>query len=354
LKRLVAGALVALLLVACSSSGGGAKQPEDEFLDSVEAVCREASSLIRKLTPGEEDAPAELLDIVGDAADNLNDLKPPAALSDDYDEYTTKVDEQVAAMGGVVEAIEVDDSSARQLALDDVNARSTDADLIVNGLGAIRCRGMIPFNALVDDGSGTDITTVTTPVTDESIPESSTAPPTEVTEVTSTPNTPLSIDTLPITDPTTPPTDTVTPETILPTDLSVEAVAPEGFQWIPFTPPDASGLYSNTVIGDLVVSYSAGEFQSLTDASISATVYVVTLSTEFTPRYKTAFEFWEAVDEGTDVVTPGGHTVHQQINAFEGVDCAVYTGTTRAMSLCTYTGVDGLPLIEQFLAVNPL
>ena len=350
MKRLVAGALIALLLGACSSSGGSANQPEDEFLDKVETVCRDASAKIRKLTKGADDAPSDLHDIIGDAADSLNDLTPPSGLRKDWDKYTTKFDQLVANLGAVVDAIDANDLTTEQTALADVNATGNDADLLVNTLGAIRCRGLVPLNALTPDDLPTDVTDVTTPSTDTVTPPTDTTPPTESTD-TSPPNTPLSIDTIPITE-APPPSDTTAPVDILPSDLSVTAIAPAGFEWVPFEPPNANGLYSNSVIGDLVVSYAAGEFASTTDPALTATVYMVTLSTDFTPEYVKAYQFWEAVDHGTDVVTPGGRTVHQEIGAFTDIDCAVYTALTRGVALCTFTGTDGLPLIDQFLSAN--
>jgi len=349
MKKLAAGALVALLLGACSSSGENANQPDDEFLDKVEAVCRDAGAQIRKLTSGAEDATSDLRDIISDAADSLNDLTPTSDLSKDWDKYTAKVDEEVTALGKVVVALGAGDESAKQTALADLSTLSDDADLLVNTLGAIRCRGLVPANALTPDDTLT--TTVTTPPTDVTTPPTESTPPTDVTVVTAPPNTPLSIDTIPITE-APPPTETTAPADILPTDLSLEAIAPEGFEWVPFEPPKANGLYSNSVIGDLVVSYSAGEFASTTDPAVTATVYVVTLSTDFTPAYVKAYQFWEAVDHGTDVVTPGGRTVHQEIGAFPDIDCAVFTGLTRGLSLCTFTGTDGLALIDQFLTAN--
>ena len=351
MKRLVAGALIALLLGACSSSGGNAKQPEDEFLDKVETVCRDASAKIRKLTKGADDAPSDLHDIIGDAADSLNDLTPPSGLSKDWDKYTTKVDELVANLGQVVDAIEANDLPAEQTALADTNATGNDADLLVNTLGAIRCRGLVPVNALTPDDLPTAGTDDSIPTVDTIAEPTDTTPPTDATVATSPPNTPLPIETIPITE-APPPSETTAPADILPTDLSLEALAPPGFEWVPFEPPEANGLYNNSVIGDLVVSYAAGEFASTTDPAVTATVYVVTLSTNFTPEYVKAYQFWEAVDHGTDVVTPGGRTVHQEIGAFPDIDCAVFTGLTRGMSLCTFTGIDGLALIDQFLSAN--
>lgn len=343
--------MIALLLGACSSSGDNANQPEDEFLDKVEAVCRDSSDQIRKLTAGAEDATSDLRDIIGDAADSLNDLTPPSTLSKDWDKYTAKVDQQVAALGKVVDAIDASDTSAEQTALAELNSLGDEADLLVNTLGAIRCRGLVPVNALTPVDIST-ASTDTAPTVDTITPASDTSsPPTEATVETSPPNTPLSINTIPITE-APPPSVTTGEPTIFPSDLSLEALAPPGYEWVPFDPPDANGLYSNSVIGDLVVSYAAGEFASTTDPAVTATVYVVTLSTDFTPEYVKAYQFWEAVDHGTDVVTPGGRTVHQEIGAFPDIDCAVFTGLTRGMSLCTFTGTDGLPLIDAFLAAN--
>jgi hypothetical protein len=352
MKKAVGVALIALLLGSCSRSGSKVSQPDDEFLDKVEAVCRDASVKIKKLSAG-DNAPADLLEILSDGGDSLNKLVATSDLSKQWDKYTAKIDDEASALSDVVQAIAAGDSSAEQTALDSLNTAGNDADLIANALGAIRCRGLIPFNALVTDVV-TDTTTTTPPTDTTTPPTESTTPPTDSTTPPTEsvpPNTPLPIDTIPVTTPP-PPATTATPTTILPGDLSATAIAPTGYTWIPYDPPDAAGLYSNSVIGSLVTSYDAGEFQSVTDSSITATVFVVTLSTDFIPKYTKAYEFWEAVDNGTDVVTPGGITVHQEIGAFDGIDCAVFTGKTRGMSLCTFTGTDGLSLIDQFLVAN--
>ena len=246
----------------------------------------------------------------------------------------TKVDELVANLGDVVATIKASDVTTEQTALADVNATGNDADLLVNTLGAIRYHGLHQLNALTPDDLPTD---VTTPPTDTATPPSDTTPPTESTVDTSPPNTPLSIDTIPITE-APPPSDTTAPADILPSDLSLAALRASGIRVGPLDPPNANGLYSNSVIGDLVVSYTAGEFASTTDPAVTATVYMVTLSTDFTPEYVEDLQFWEAVDHGTDVVTPGGRTVHQEIGAFTDIDSAVFTALTRGVALCTFTG----------------
>jgi hypothetical protein len=144
----------------------------------------------------------------------------------------------------------------------------------------------------------------------------------------------------------------VTTTTVLPGDLSVDATAPAGYKWVPYSPPDVSGLYTNPSIGKLVTYYSGAELQSDADGS-TATVYVVKLSADFDPAYTKAYQFWEAVEKGTDVTTPGGLTVHQQIGAFANTDCSVYTAGNRGITICTYTGYDGLTLMDQFVAANP-
>jgi hypothetical protein len=356
--------LTALLLGACSSGSENAKQPDDEFLDKVEAVCRDASGQIRKLTTGAADAPSDLRDIISDAADSLNELTPPSDLSKDWDKYTAKVDELVTKLGAVVDAIDAGGNggtgdtgdtanTAEQTALADVNAATNEADLLVNTLGAIRCRGLVPVNALTPDDVPTAVTD-TTPTVDTITAVTVTIPETDATDATvatSPPNTPLQIDSIPVTE-APPPSATTGAPTIFPSDLSLEATAPPGYEWVAFDPPEASGLFNNSVIGKLVVSYAAGEFASTTDPAATATVYVVTLSTPFTPDYVKAYQFWEAVDHGTDVATPGGRTVHQEIGAFPDIDCAVYTNVTSGLALCTFTGTDGLPLIDQFLDTN--
>ena len=78
----------------------------------------------------------------------------------------------------------------------------------------------------------------------------------------------------------------------------------------------------------------------------------VDLAEPFTPAYTEAYQFWEAVDDGTDVTTPGGLTVREKIGTFANVDCAVYTHGSTGMAVCAFTGSDILTLLDQFVVTN--
>lgn len=348
MKRLVAAALSALLLGACSSSSTSVKQPEDEFLDQVESACRDANAVIKKIDKTDSSASATLFSAVSDMSDALDGLHAPAALKADYDTYTANIDEQVVELQKISVAVPAGDTTAQQAAVAKLSTLRTSADTSVNALEIFSCLGVVPPGDFATGGTTTTDTVTSSTVPDTTQPD--TVPP-ETPPLATAPDTVFTIPQGTDAPPTTAvATDTST--TVLPGDLSHDAKAPAGYTWVAYSPPDVSGLYTNPTIGKLVTYYSGAELQSNTDGS-TATVYVVRLSNDFTDADTKAYQFWEAVEKGVDVTTPGGLTVHQQLGAFANTDCAVYTSGKRGVTICTYTGYDGLSLMDAYIAANP-
>lgn len=339
MKRLVVGALTVLLLAACSSSSTSTKQPEDEFLDKVETACRDASKKIEKLDKTSPTAPLDLYDIVSATSDLFDGLDAPASLRKNYSNFTSNIDDQVTRLKEITVAMAAGDTTTEDAAVAGLNTLRSDNDGIVDTLTIYSCLALVPPDGLTVQ---TPVTVPTTPPTgDTTVPTDVTTPPTEAT----TPPTDAT------TTPTTPGTDAPS-TTVLPSDLAVDGVAPAGYSWVDYVPPDVSGLYDNAAIGSLVTYYAGGELRSDSDGSTS-TVYVVRLSSDFNDAYTKAYQYWEAVENGTDVTTPGGLTVHQEVGAFTDTDCAVYVSGARGVTICTYTGLDGLTLMDQYVAANP-
>ena len=350
-RRLALGMSI-MLLAACSSTASGAKQPEDDFLDKVEQTCRAATKQIHKLQPGEATAPKDLLDILSRTADDLNQLDPPKSISSAYNDFTSNVDGQVTQLHAITTAIAAGDTAAQKTAVDQLAVLRGDNDGFVNTLRISSCRGMTPRDGLTVAVTTPDTSTPGTSTPDTSTPVSST--PDSTTPDSTTPDTPISIDTTPIeTTATTTTTSTATADTVLPNDLSADYTAPPGYTWTTFNPPDASGLYRNSVIGKLVTYYAGAEMRSNAD-STTATAYVVKLSQPFNPQFTASYQYWEDVDKGEDVTTPGGLPVRQKLAALTDTDCAVYTSGSTGVTICVFTGKDLLGLMDAWVATNPL
>ena len=337
MKRLVVAAVTALLLGSCSSGNSAAKQPEDEFLDKVETACRDANNTIQKIDKTDSAATTDLYNAVSDMSDTLDGLRAPDSLKPDFDTYTSNIDQQVVELKKVTVALAAADAAGQSDAVTALNALRATSDKSVSTLEIFGCLGVVPADGLTVSAAGTTATTVP--------PDATTAPTASDTVVTA-PTTAAP----PVTSTTT--SDAATTTTVLPGDLSVDSTAPAGYKWVAYKPPDVSGLYANPSIGKLVTYYSGAELQSDADGS-TATVYVVKLSQDFDATSTKAYQFWEAVQKGTDVTTPGGLSVHQRIGAFANTDCAVYLAGVRGVTICTYTGYDGLTLMDTFIAANP-
>jgi hypothetical protein len=230
LRKIVAGAVVAVLLGACSSSSTGATQTGDVFLDKVEAVCRDAGAKIRKIDRGSASATGDLRMIIADASDSLDGLRPPSEISKDYSRYSSAVDDEVSTLNRIVAAASSGDTATERSALANLANASVASDKLVNGLGAIRCRGLIPADALTGGSLATGDTGVTTSgSTDSTTPTAASA-----TTTSSTAPTPVTLASPTITT-SLPNASTVPPTSSSPTDASATTV--------PFVvPPNAVDL----------------------------------------------------------------------------------------------------------------
>ena len=321
-------ALSACLAAACSSSGGE-DQTDDLFLDKVEAACHDASAKIDKLQSGDDNAVTDLDDYLNEALDALKALDVPQTLARDYGEFTSTIDDETTETGKLVRATRDGDADATATSAEALNQLRFEADGQARGLGVLKCVGLTPENGLAAvavSTTGTD-TTDTTATTD-------TATTDTVTTDTVT-------------------TDTAAASEIFPDDLSIASSPPDGYKWVPLDPVDASGLYENDVVGSLVTYYAGGRVENLADGS-TASIYVVQISEPWTDETKAAYEYWEGVNGGTATTTPTGIPVTQKLGAFEDTDCVVFTGDTSGITVCTFTGIDGLSILDGFVNSPPL
>jgi predicted small lipoprotein YifL len=327
--------LVTLSLLAACGSDGTVAQPEDDFLDKVEAECRAAQKDVDKLDFSATDSGAvdRFVDIVSGLVETFKDFEPPDSLSKDFRNLTDRLDDQAAGAQRVSDAINTGD----QAAIDEENSTSFDlaaeTDKSANALGALRCTALAPFDGLVVTAGSVDsvpaetIPIDTTPVTE---------PP--VTDSVDT----TTVDTTPVTEPA-----------VYPNDLDVIAQPPAGYTWVEdYVQTDVSGLYGTSVLGPLVVDYSAGQVESVDDGH-TASIYVLTISSEWTDEAIDQYLTWEVVADGEDLVTPAGYPVRRMVLAFEDVDCLAYYANTTGIAVCTFTGIDGMPILDAFIAANP-
>ena len=328
--------LVTLSLLAACGSDGGAAQPEDDFLDKVEAECRAAQKEIDKLDFSGTDSGAvdQFVDIVSGLVETFKDLEPPQSLSKDFENLTDRLDDQASGAERVSAAITAGD----QATIDSENSASFDlaaeTDQSAKALGALRCTSLAPFDGLVVSAGSVDT------LPDETIP------------IDTTPDTEPPIDTTPID--TTPVDSTETTEpAVYPNDLNAVAAPPPGYTWVEdYVQTDVSDLYGTSVLGPLVVDYSAGQVENIDDGH-TASIYVLTISSEWTPEAIDQYLTWEVVADGEDLVTPAGYPVRRMVQAFEDVDCLAYYAGTKGIAVCTFTGIDGMPILDAFIAANP-
>ncbi len=321
-----------LLLAACGSDAGRVAQPEDDFLDLVEAECRTAAKGIDKLElvvpeSGQVDAAVDLL---SSALDALRDLEPQQSQKKDFDNMVGGITDLVSEGKELSRAIGAADVDAQTASIASLDEAAADTDRSAQSLGALRCKFLLPATAF-----------------DSAVPVDSI--PIDTIPIDTIPIDTIPIDTVPLD--TTPVT---TGDEIYPDDLKSIALAPEGYLWVEdYVQADASGLFAKSILGPQVVSYSAGQLEFIAGGA-TASIYIVRLNTEWTENAIAQYLFWEGVDEGTDVVTPGGLTVRQKVEAFPSNDCIVYYTGMYGIAICTFTGIDGLPILDAFLAINPI
>lgn len=152
-RNLAAGLALAGLLGACSSGAAKPSQPEDEFLDRMEAVCRDTRHKVDKLSASDTTAMRGLIDTVNAGLDKLTALKPPAKLAKNFDDFTTNIGEQLTEIGNLDKAVKANDSAAGQVSIDKINTLQLAADHSVDALGAVRCVGLTPPDGLAPPAS---------------------------------------------------------------------------------------------------------------------------------------------------------------------------------------------------------
>lgn len=324
MRRLVIGILTAsFLAAACGSSGGGSA--EDDFLDKVDSVCHTASTAIKQLDPTDTASIKKYSAALSTVIDGLTPLKAPTSLSDSFDAMTAAVDAVVAQAGKLSKALDSGDATAIAAASTKLTKLQADETTAADTLDALKCKNLEP-----SDNFATP--TVPTAPTDTSATVPDTSP----------------------TVPSTPPTDATVPTTTgvsgvrLPEDLASQATAPPGFQWVPFEQVDASGLWAKPTLGPLVQHYAGGRIKNIADG-FTASIWVLQTSSDITGAALDDYLTWEGTKDGKDVSTPGGRQVRQKLLAFSQTDCVSWPVKNVGISVCTFTGIDGLSVLDAFV-----
>ncbi len=349
--------LASLSLLAACGSAGRVAQPEDDFLDKVEAQCLTASKGIDKLDFSAPDAGEvdKYVDFLAVAVEAFKELEPPQSLTKDFDNLVDSIDDQIAEGATLSDAIDVGDTAAVDTSAAALSELSADADRSAESLGALRCKALAP-----GAGVGTTVDTIsvetTVDTTADTASDTTTGTTTAETIVETTVETTVAttIEPPPTFDTTTvDTTETTTGDEIYPDDLNLFANPPPGYLWVDdYEQSDAAGLYDKSILGPLITSYSAGRVENIADGH-TASIFVITLSSEWTPDAIDQYLFWEGVDEGFDTVTPAGLPVRQALEAFEETDCLAYYTTGIGISVCTFSGIDGLAILDAYIAAQP-
>ena len=347
-KRLVACTLTALLLGSCSSDGASVAQPDDEFLDSVESLCRDAAQAIRKLDVEDARAPDDLLDILSGTADDLSSLAPPRSVAKAYDQYTSNLDDQVAQIDALASARAAGDTTTELAVGDQIDALRSDNDGLVNTLRISSCRGITPARGLSVAASVGPVG----PPPDTTFDTIDTTPDTTPGTDVVTPNTPLPID-----DPSagTGDTtgDTASTQTLAAYDASAAFQPIDGYTWGTvdvvgtFTPGD------DAVVGPIVASYGVGVMES-TDGT-SVLIYATTLvdGVAWTAESTQSYYGFELAGDGTDVTLPtSGLAARVKAPAYEGTDVAVCTLGTQGFAIFADAGTDVSGLLDRFVTAQ--
>lgn len=330
------------MLSGCGSDGPVA-QPEDDFLDQVEAACRTAKREADKLDLSAEgsDSADSYVDIIKTVHDDIEDLEPPTSMKKDFDNLVGDLDDQVSQGRTVIAAIDSFDSTAISDEVAALAALTIETDNAAKALGALRCRNIADVSVI---GLGASIDTVP----DQTIPIDTTPDTADTTPDTADTTPDTTVDTT---------TDTATDDTsaaaIYPNDLNLTAIAPAGFTWSDdFVQSDAARLYAKPDIGPIITDYSVGQLYN--DATGNgAGVYVMTIAGEFTGEVLDQYLTWEVLDGGTDATTPGGRPIVVQVAAFDDTDCIGFVSGSRGVSICTSMGVDGASILDAYVDANP-
>ncbi len=318
-------AVIALGMSSCSS---GAKMlSADQFIGSMDDICRTASRAMGNLDLNDPTIIPVAIKIMTVGFDDLGKLIPPRSLKSDFEDFVSNLDNQITQAVRLDKAIKANDDAGKSAAAVTMDKLVTEGDGLATSIGAQKCVG------IGDGGASADSTLDTS---------ADTAP--ESTSDTATRNTPLPIvrsaeNSSPLD------TSGSSSGAHMTTPLAGVYPVPAGYTWDAVDPFDATKLFTDAVIGSAVKSYSFGRLRAVADGTL-AEVYIVQLNGNWTQAQIEEYLSWESVSDGVDVTTPGGIAVRQKSGAYDGLDAVVTHGGNVGIAVVTQTGTDGLPILD--------
>lgn len=346
------GSLAVIALLAACTDSGSKTLSEDDFVDELNSICNDADRDIRRLDATDRNFFDDALEIMQTGSDDLQKLKPPSDLADDFNDFVDNLDDTIKETENLRDAVDDEDDDAIADSQDELTTLAADGDELADSLGADDCVGI---------GGGTSTTDPTEP-TDPDV---------------STPNTPLPIDTTvettpeptdpPITNPpattaTTPPTmpDMTVPQGNgsgegLALDASASWTAPAGFVWAPLD--DLAGVstpYGDPVLGSVLLGYWAGLIQN-PSTNTAALVYFSEVGEVWTDEQLDAILNFEIPGGGTDATTPLGLSARIGLGVADGeFDAGVIALDTNTVAIYTLAGGDVLGILDALYAANTM
>lgn len=315
----VAGVLTTALLAACSSdsktlSSGG-------FADEMSDVCRTATRALRDLDETDpESYGADLVDIVETAFDDIEGLEPSSGDQDDFDDFTSNLDDQVSAAKKMSSAIDDTDYDTAAEEYATFVELGTDNDDLADSLGADRCVGTFE-SVIVPVGNepdtpippSSDPVSTNPPATDPPVTNPpSTDPPATIPDVTP-PATPAPPVTVPMTAP--PATSPMAPPPPM-TGTGTENLAdfylpPLGYEWDPDISQTLTGVFlppsTDAALGPVLLSYGVGAALPAGGPGPAIVARIASLTTPYTGDLAVALLSYVGVGSGfQEIVTPGG------------------------------------------------
>ena len=321
-----AGALTLISLGLSSCSSGVKVLNTDQFISSMDNICRTASRAIGNLDQNDPATFPAAIKIMTTGFNDLGRLIAPRALKSDFEDFVSNLDDQITQATRLAKATKDKDDAGAAAAAAKMDKLVTAGDGLATSIGAQRCVG------IGDNGA-----------TAGSTPYTSTDSTSDSASDTATRNTPLPLIS--------------SPDIGSPTDTSSSSGAhmtmplagvypvPAGYTWDTVDPVDATQLYTDSVIGSAVKSYSFGRLRAASDGTL-AEVYIVQLTGTWTQPLIDAYLSWESVRDGVDTKTPGGIDTRQKVGAYDGLDAVVTHGGNVGIAIVTSTGTDGLPILD--------
>lgn len=357
----------ALLIAACGGSGGSKTLSEDDFIDELNSICKSADRAISRLDFEDRGFFDDVLEEMQNASDELADLKPPADLENDYNDFADNLEDTIKATEDLRDAVDDEDQDATADASDDLTNLGEDADDIADDLGAEDCIGV------GNVGGGTDDTTPdTTEDTTEDTTDDTTENTTDDTTEETTANTPLEIDptipTTPATSATTPPTQsTVTPSTAtemtapgggsgdgLATEIDGAWAPPSGWTWIENDESESITPYGSPILAPILTGYWVGIAEDSATGQ-RAFVAISEISGIWTQEQAQALLDFEVGSNTSDTTTPSDlvATVKYGVNDGE-FDVGVVLLDSNSVYVLMLAGGDVLGTLDAIYLANSM